>query len=415
MTEGHVHVAAGVHRSFADLRTVLAGAGRGPVRVRYCHQPNMLASLAVLTPCVAAPIAASCAGRPGDCAVTWVSVDYDAADDEQLFRVRLPRTHPVPGTRMTPALGRRWAGRRLASSIASSAALSRVPELEQEVVNAALALRHDLAGRGWAVTSRRTCRRRVAEGFAALRHALGSHRRLTDALAGHNTWMVEQVFGVSAAVRSGTDWLLARARWRLRALLLVAGDRPDLLKAGTWRVCPRCHVRSRIQFRFGTSDMGVVGSSCLGCGRVLGPAPLDLTATVDSPAGPCPEYLLPVQLDDVLERLVEPGFDLAVHYPGSFVHLAASRAALLPLLNGALSGYPEPAPDWCPTHLELTSFVDILLRDGFSPRPKDADDARAFHLLYRSSALVCWSVLAGSATAAAADHPNGPDGEGIAT
>ncbi|WP_444947143.1 hypothetical protein [Micromonospora ureilytica] len=411
MTDGQVQIADGLHRSFDALRTVLDETPHRPTRVRYSHQPNVLASLAVLTPCVAAPITARRAGQRADFIITWVSTDYDGADDEQFLRVRLPRTRPAPATRMTPALGRRWAGRRLASSIPSSAVLTRLASLEQEVVHAALALRHHLARLGWPVSARRTCRQRITEGFAALRHTLGTYRRLPDALAGHNTWMIEQVFGVHVSVHGGTDWLLGQAKQRLETLALVAAARPELLGAGIWRVCSRCHVRTRVECGVSSSSLRVTEGSCGGCGHVLGRGPIDLTATVDSPAGPCPEFVPLVHLDDLMERLVDPGFDLAVHYPGSFSHLAASRAALLPLLDGALSGYPKPAPDWCPTHLDLIAFVDSLFPDRLSRRPTRAEDATAFQILYRSSALVAWSILSGPSTASKTDCHNVPTGE----
>ncbi|MGW5555592.1 hypothetical protein ACWER9_00020 [Micromonospora sp. NPDC003944] len=413
VAQGQVQIAHGLHRSFEALRTVLDERPHRPIRVRYSHQPNVLASLAVLTPCVAASITASRMGQQADCDITWVCVDYDGADDEQFLRVRLPRLRPAPATRMTPALGRRWAGRRLTSSIPSSAMLSRLVDLEQEVVHAALALRHDLARRGWPVGARRTCRQRVTEGFTALRHALSIHRRLPDALASHNSWMIEQVFGVHVSVQSGTDWLQGQAKQRMETLALVAAARPDLLGAGIWRVCSRCHVRTRVECGVSSSILQVTEESCGGCGRVLERAPIDLTATVDSPAGPCPEFFPPVHLDDLLERLVDPGFDLAVHYPGSFSHLAASRAALVPLLDGVLSGYPQPAPDWCPTHLDLIAFVDSLFPDR-SPRSTRVDDVTAFQILYRSSALVAWSILSRPSTArpltAITSRPANPGG-----
>lgn len=403
MTEPQGRYAAGMHRSIPALEALLA-ARRGVLRVRYSHQPNALASLAVLSACAAAALTGLRRQAPVKCLVTWMSVDYDGADDEQLLRVRLPRCRPGLSTRMSPVLNRRRMGKRLAASIPAGAMRFRLAEVEQEAVHSALALRHHLARQGWAVTGRRTCRSRVAEGFAALRHLLGSRARLPDALAEHNAWMIRQIFGVDVSVASGVETLLNQAQARQRMLSFIALARPDLVREGIWRVCSRCHVRTRVRCRFEASGAEIDAAECAGCGQATAGAALDLSAVVDSSAGPCPEFIVPVRLDDLLERLVEPDFGLAAHYPGSVPHLTGSRSILVALLKSELRGYPEPPPDWCPTHLDLAALTDMLLPGPIPERSANSAGMTASQVLYRSSALVAWSVLAGFTRPAGVDH-----------
>jgi hypothetical protein len=376
-----------VYRSYRDAVRIISSSAR--LRFRFSHQPNAFASFAVLSIPAFAWALARRNNSSIDCSASWVLVDYDSADDQQLLRLRMPKALPDHQTRMSGLVPRRSTHRRLASSVPSSAAVARLPVLKTELTQSALALRHYLASREIKTNSRKECRRQAEDSIARLDADLAANRRLTDALGQHNRWEAKTAFGIDVRIVSGTDWLLGQATARLRALTTVVARHPKLVDGGTWRVCPRCYTRTRVPIhRDASGNLATPDTQCRE-GHSLAAATLDFARTIESIAGPCPAFILPVRLDDVMERLVADDCDLIVSYPGSYAHLRESVRAvhtLRAVLDRSKRGI---IPDWCPSHRVQNLFHD-LIRSRLLPDDQQIPVASS---LYRSSLAVARSIF----------------------
>ena len=380
---------AQVSRTYREAFRLVSANTQLRFRFRFVHQPNALASFAVL--CVPA-ILYALARRSNSsvvCSGIWVLVDYDSADDQQLLRLQMPTLLRDLQTRTSSLVSRRLARRRLASSLPSSAVIPRMSVLRTGLLQSVLALRHHLLSRGIMTKSRRESRRQIENSIACLDAELTANQRLTDALGQHSKWTVKDVFGIDLEIVTGTDWLLSQAPLRLRVLRWIAAQYPALISSGAWRVCPYCYTRTRVPITsYASGDLISPATRCIE-GHLLSAVPFDLTMTVESAAGMCPMFVLPVRLDDIMERLIPDDSDLLVSYPGSFSHLEESVGMVRELrsLPGIMKR--QSTPDWCPSHSSQNPFSALVQGSLLSDRERLSIACS----LYRSSLAVAHSIL----------------------
>jgi hypothetical protein len=217
-------------------------------------------------------------------------------------------------------------------------------------------------------------------------------------LGQHNRWSAKAAFGIDVRIVSGTNWLLDQAASRLRALRTITARYPTFVAGGAWRVCPQCYTRTKVPISRNVS--GDLTSPDTRCEErhPLSEILIDLAKTIESPVGACPMFILPVHLDDIMERLLSDDFDLTISYPGSYTHLHESVNAihvLHPLLDRSKRSL---IPDWCPSHRTQNIF-----RDFVRGLPHDQQVPIA-SLLYRSSLTVACSIFPQDLRAAIGKH-----------